>query len=109
MILIPVQVKALREEIARLQEKKRGYEKYFKKKKKTVVESENTKYVYNVLEVDDYNSICQKLDAYKKALIGNEFIDSNDSKTIDIGSEFTVLFNGTNEEETYTLVQNLLG
>ena len=108
MILIPVQVKALREEVIRLQEKKKDYEIYFKESEKNVVEGENSKYVYNTLEVDDYNAVCERLIAYQRALIENEFIDSSDSNIIGVGSKFTILYD-TNEQETYTLVQNLIG
>ena len=59
--------------------------------------------------MDDYNTICKKLDSYKRALIENEFVDLKETDTINYGTEFTVLFDDTKEEETYILVQNTIG
>ncbi|HIT37287.1 MAG TPA: hypothetical protein IAB59_02255 [Candidatus Onthousia faecipullorum] len=109
MILIPEQVKALREEIKRLEEKKNDYQEYFKECDKSTLEPGFVKFQDNTLEVDDYNTICKKLDSYKRALIENEFVDLKETDTINYGTEFTVLFDDTKEEETYILVQNTIG
>ena len=109
MILIPEQVKALRDEIKGLEDKKTNYEEYFRECDKSSLESGFVKYSDTTLEVDNYNSIYNKLKTYKRALVENEFIDLKESSTINYGTEFTVLFDDTKEEETYTLVENLIG
>ena len=109
MILIPEQVKALREEIARLEEKIRDYQEYFKDCEKSSAILGFVNYTDNTLEVNNYNSDKKKLEIYKRALVENEFIDSKNSNTIECGTEFTVLFDDTKEEETYTLVENTIG
>ena len=109
MILIPEQVKALREEIARLEEKIRDYQEYFKDCDKSSAILGFVNYTDNTLEVNNYNSDKKKLEIYKRALVENEFIDSTNSNTIECGTEFTVLFDDTKEEETYTLVENTIG
>lgn len=109
MILIPEQVKALRDEIKRLEEKKEDYELYFKECDKTTMDLGFLRYSDTTLEADGYNDTCQKLSSYKKALVENEFIDLKESDTINYGTEFTVLYDDSEEEETYTLVENLIG
>lgn len=109
MILIPEQVKALRDEIKRLEEQKKDYKEYFKNRDKTTMDLGFVKYVDTTLETDSYNDIYNKLDSYRRALTENEFIDPEESNTIDCGTEFTVLYDGTEEEKTYTLVESLIG
>ena len=109
MILIPEQVKALRDEIKRLEEKKQDYQEYFKECDKSTLEPGFVKFQDTTLEVDDYTAVCKKLDSYKRALVKNEFVDLKETDTINYGTEFTVLYDDTKEEETYTLVQNTIG
>lgn len=109
MILIPEQVKALRDEVKRLEEEKENYEKYFKECDKSSLESGFVKFVDTTLEVDNYNNVCRKLDSYKSALMEYEFSNTVDSDAIEYGTEFTILYDDNKEEETYTLVQNLIG
>lgn len=109
MILIPEQVKALRDEIKRLEEQKKDYEEYLKSCEKTSMDLGFIKYADTTLEVDNYNDICKKIEAYKRALVDNKFIDSTASDFIDYGTEFTIIFDDTKEKETYTLVENLIG
>ena len=109
MLLIPEQVKALRDEINRLEDKKIEIENYFKECEKSTLDPGFVKYSDTTLEVDEYNAVCKKLDSYKRALVENEFTDLKESMTIDCGSSFTVLYDDTKEEETYTLVQNMIG
>lgn len=109
MILIPEQVKALREEIKRLEEKRKDYELYFKECDKSTLEPGFVNFQDTTLEVDDYNTICKKLDSYKRALVENEFANLKETDAINYGTKFTVLFDDTKEEETYTLVQNTIG
>ena len=109
MILIPEQVKALRDEIKRLEEQKLDYEMYFKECVKSTLEPGFVKFQDTTLEVDNYNGIRNQVDPYKRALQENEFLDSKDSDTIEYGSEFTVLYDDTKEEQTYTLVENSIG
>ena len=89
MILIPEQVKALRDEIKRLEEQKLDYEMYFKECVKSTLEPGFVKFQDTTLEVDNYNGIRNQVDPYKRALQENEFLDSKDSDTIEYGSEFT--------------------
>ncbi len=109
MILIPEQVKALRKEILRLEEKKRDYESYLKDCEKSSMDLGFLKYTDTTKEVDDYNAICKSLDIYKRTLRENEFMTLNNSDTIECGSEFTVFYDDTSEYESYTLVQNSIG
>lgn len=109
MILIPEQVKALREEIKRLEEEKKDYELYFKECEKSTSESGFVKYADTTIEVDNYNKTREKLDSYERALVENEFVDLKDTDTINYGTEFTVLYDDTKEKATYTLVQNIIG
>ena len=74
MILIPEQVKALRKEILRLEEKKRDYESYLKDCEKSSMDLGFLKYTDTTKEVDDYNAICKSLDIYKRTLRENEFM-----------------------------------
>lgn len=109
MLLIPEQVKALRDEINRLEDKKIEIENYFKECEKSTLDPGFVKYSDTTLEANEYNDVCKKLDSYKRALVENEFTDLKESTTIDCGSSFTILYNDTKEEETYTLVQNMIG
>ncbi len=109
MILIPEQVKALRDEIKRLEEQKKDYEEYFKNAEKTTMDLGFVKYVDTTLESSSYSNIRAKLQSYKSALEENEFIDLKESDTINYGTEFTVLYDDSKEEATYTLVENPIG
>lgn len=109
MILIPEQVKALREEIKRLEEDKKDYELYFKECEKSTSDSGFVKFQDDTIEVDNYNKTREKLSSYKRALVENEFVDLKDTDAINYGTEFTVLYDDTKEEVTYTLVQNTIG
>lgn len=109
MILIPEQVKEIRDELKHLTDKKKDYEEYFKNMDKTTMDLGFVKHIDTTLESDDYNTICKKIESYERALIDNEFIEVEDDDTIGYGREFTVYFDDTEEEETYTLVENLIG
>ena len=100
MLLIPEQVKALRDEVNRLEDKKIEIENYFKECEKSTLDPGFVKYSDTTLEVNEYNAVCKKLDSYKRALVENEFTDLKGSTTIDCGSSFTILYNDTKEEET---------
>ena len=88
-----------------------GFEKLenFKECEKSTLDPGFVKYSDTTLEVNEYNAVCKKLDSYKRALVENEFTDLKESTTIDCGSSFIILYDDTKEEETYTLVQNMIG
>ena len=68
MILIPEQVKELREKIIDLEEKIKDYENYFLECDKSTLESGFVKYKDNTLEVDNYNLDKKILASYIDAL-----------------------------------------
>lgn len=109
MILIPEQVKTIREEILRLSKKVTEYEEYLKECPKSTLVYGFVNYVDNTLEVDKGNNDKNELELYKDILTKSEFLIPKDSDTIDYGTRFTLKYDDTDEEETYTFVNNSIG
>lgn len=109
MILIPEQVKELREKIIDLEEKIKDYENYFLECDKSTLESGFVKYKDNTLEVDNYNLDKKILASYIDALNNGEFITDIDYNSIGYGTKFKVKYDEDDEYETYTLTENSLG
>ena len=109
MILIPEQVKTIREEILRLSKKATEYEEYLKECPKSTLVYGFVNYVDNTLEVDKGNNDKNELELYKDILTKSEFLIPKDSDTIDYGTRFTLKYDDTDEEETYTFVNNSIG
>ena len=61
------------------------------------------------MEVDKGNNDKNELELYKDILTKSEFLIPKDSDTIDYGTRFTLKYDDTDEEETYTFVNNSIG
>ena len=108
MILIPEQVKALRDKIIELEEEINDYIEYLKNCEKSCPDDGFVKYCDNSLEERDYEIKRAKLKEYKEALIKSEFLDQ-DSLVVDYGSKVVIKYDDEDYEETYTLLETSIG
>lgn len=106
MILIPEQVKIIRDKINELEEKLADYNNYFKECEKTTSDEGFVKYVDQTMVENDYNYIKSQLDFYYNVLKKSEFVLRTNNKKIDYGTKFKIIYDDNLEEEVYTLAEN---
>lgn len=109
MILIPEQVKALRDKINELEEKIQEEKYFFKNDERNQLEPGFVNYVNKEMEIDDYNFLVNKLEYYKRVLENSEFVKEFKKDLVDYGTKFKIKYYDDDDVETYTLVENSVG
>lgn len=109
MILIPEQVKALRDKIYFLELQLEGYKEYFKSREKSGLESGFVTFTDSTMESYDYSEIEKQLEAYKKTLEVGEFLKNVDDEKVGYGTTVIVKYDDVEEEEKYTITENSIG
>ena len=109
MILIPEQVKALRDKINDLEEKIQEEKYFFKNDERNQLEPGFVNYVNKEMEIDDYNFLVNKLEYYKRVLENSEFVKEFKKDLVDYGTKFKIKYYDDDDVETYTLVENSVG
>ena len=108
MILIPEQIKILREKIRTLEEQVERDNVYLRECEKSTADAGFVKCFDNSIEINASTIEIEQLKAYKEALVKSEFVDEN-SDTISYGSTVVVKLDSFDELETYTLVDTKIG
>ena len=109
MILIPEQVRILREEIVNLKIRKDALDRFFRDDERNVSDGSFINYMIDNIDKNEYSSINNKLYQYQNALEVGELLKERNSDSIYYGTKFNVKFDDDNCEETYTLTENSIG
>lgn len=107
MFLIPEQVKALRDEIKKLELELNDSMKYYKNNQDDT--KEESDFVDTSLEDLNCSETIKKLQLYRNILEQSEFISKINFEMVDYGTKFKVKFDDSEEIETYTLTENSTG
>lgn len=109
MILIPEQVKALRDKIKELEEEIQGDKQFFKDDERNQLVPKFDNYVNKEMEIDNYNYLVNQLEHYKRVLENSEFVKEYKDDLVDYGTKFKIRYYDDDNIETYTLVENSVG
>ena len=109
MILIPEQVKALRDKIYILEEQKRSYDEYNKTDERNLIAPRFEDYIDNTFETRDNSEIEKNLKKYKDVLKEGEFLTKVNEDEINYGTMFDIKFDDDDEIERWILSQNSIG
>lgn len=93
MILIPEQVKAIRDRINELQ----------------YIIDNSTSYFDEVMTINDKRNKEEQIRYLHRILEESEFVERAEDAVIDYGTKFVIKFNEENQEEIYTLAENEVG
>ncbi len=109
MILIPEQVKALRDKIKELEEEIQEDKHFFKDDERNQLVPKFDNYVNKEMEIDNYNYLVNQLEHYKRVLENSEFVKEYKDDLVDYGTKFKIRYYDDDNIETYTLVENSVG
>lgn len=109
MILIPEQVRAIRNRILELKMNLLMYDGYYSDREVTDFGNSKNIFVDGGLLDYQYEMDVRQLEEYEQLLKEGIFLKSIDTEKITVGTKFAIRFDGKDELEHYTLVESLDG
>jgi len=109
MLLVPEQIRNIKETIEKLRIEKEEYKNYFADRKGTNAEETFQSSIGNDMIETQYQAAISKLRVYEKALDTATYIREVSKDTIGIGNKVKILFDGEEESEIYMLADTDIG
>lgn len=110
MKLTSEQVNYLREEIRKLQKENQSYDQYYLERDKETGGGETCmSFCGDTTTEHQISSNFNNLKKYQDLLLKSDYIKKVSTDKIDIGTKFTIQFDGEEENENYVLIEALVG